>query len=54
LNRHLPLPLQSTLSQRRLETDLARVLGHARPEITVDIDGSADDLAGNPVRVEFP
>jgi hypothetical protein len=53
-NRHLPLHLQSPLSQRRLEADLVRVLEHARPEITVDIDGSADDLAGRPIRVEFP
>jgi hypothetical protein len=27
---------------------------HARPEISMDVDRSADDLSGNPIGVEFP
>jgi hypothetical protein len=53
-NRHLPLHFQSTLSQRRLQTDLVRVLEHSRPEIAVDVNRCADHLSGSPIRIEFP
>jgi hypothetical protein len=46
---HLPLHHQSPLSQRRLETDLVRVLEQPGPEVTMDINRSADNVPRNPV-----
>ena len=52
-NRHLPLHLQPTLPERRLETDLVGVLQHSRPEISMDVDRPANDRAGYPVGIKF-